>query len=36
MSPETHARPASFIWGSWNLPRGPYKRHEYRKVVPPR
>lgn len=34
MSSDTHAQLANFIWSICNLLRGPYKRNEYRKVIP--
>lgn len=30
MTVETHSQLANFIWNICNLPRGPYKRNEYR------
>ena len=35
MTAETHRQLANFIWSICNLLRGPYKRNEYRKVIPP-
>src|SRR5438105_7606814 len=35
MAAETPSQLASFIWSICNLPGGPYKRNEYRKVILP-
>jgi type I restriction enzyme M protein len=35
LSADNHTQLANFIWSICNLLRGPYKRHEYRKVILP-
>ena len=35
MAIQSHKQMSNFIWSICNLLRGPYKRNEYRKVIPP-